>query len=99
MKNLRLNTRLLGGFAFVIACLGAFGVGTVAGLQRIEEPRHRIGGVGAGVDLAVDGGDHVGVAVAQRGHGRAAAGIDVFVALGVAQQHALGGGDKGRGLA
>jgi hypothetical protein len=41
------------------------------------------GGVGAGVavDLAVDRAQDVGVAMAQREHGRAAAGVDVGVAF------------------
>ena len=43
------------------------------------------------------GGDHVGMPVAQRGHGRAARGIDIAAPLRVAYLQAAGGdGDGGR---
>jgi hypothetical protein len=47
-------------------------------------------GIGAAVDLAVHGGDHVRMAVAERGHGGAAAGVEIGVAGAVAQPDARG---------
>jgi hypothetical protein len=42
------------------------------------------------VDLGVHGGQHFGVAVAQRGDGRTTAGIEIAAALLVAQRNAAG---------
>jgi hypothetical protein len=61
-----------------------------------EEGRVRIG---AAVDLAVHGGDDVRVAMAERGHRRAAAGIEIGLALAVAQGDAFAADGQGRGLA
>jgi hypothetical protein len=46
--------------------------------------------IGQAVDLRMHGGQHVGVAMAQAGHGGATAGVDVGAALGVKDLHALG---------
>ncbi|MCY1514612.1 hypothetical protein D9M68_491600 [compost metagenome] len=56
-------------------------------------------GVGQCVDLRVHGRHDLGMAVAERGHGRAARGIEVLAPFGVADEHALRAGGNGRGLA
>ncbi len=56
-------------------------------------------GIGAAVDLAVHGRNHVRVAMAQRRHGRAAAGVEVGLAGAVAQHDAGAANRRGRHLA
>ncbi len=51
------------------------------------------------VDLRVHRGEHVGMRMAEAGHGRAAAGVDVLAALAVGDADAFGcDGDRRQGL-
>ena len=55
--------------------------------------------VGGGFELGLHGGQHVRMVVAERGHGSAAAGVEIGVALLVAHLHAEGDDGGGRNLA
>lgn len=56
-------------------------------------------GIGAGIDLGMHGGDHVRMAMAERRHGRAAAGVDIGFALAVVEVDAFAPDRHGRRLA
>jgi hypothetical protein len=67
-------------------------------LRHLGGEESRVG-VGAAVDLRMHGGDHVRMAMPERGHGRAAARVDIGLALAVVQVDAFAAHGHGRRLA
>jgi hypothetical protein len=101
-RHLQRRLHRLGAAAHQVHVAHALGrgadqlVGQLLGHFAGEEAGVR---VGQPVDLRVHGGQHLGVRMAERRHRRAARGVEVFAALGVADVHAVGAGGNGRGLA
>ena len=99
-RHLERGLHGLGAAADQVGVAGTFGRAAHQFLPQFLG--HRSGeeagvGIGQPVDLVMHGGDHVGMTVAQRGHGRTARGIDIAAPLRVADFQAAGGdGDGGR---
>ena len=85
--------------------IGMAHAGRRRGDQLIRQRLRHLGGeetgvgVGQAIDLRVHRRDHVGMAVAQRGDRRAAGGVEVLAAGGIADQHAGRRDGDGRQLA